>query len=337
MNNCLYTVEGNFNCIEHMEVGFKLENEQLLDNIEYDILYLNSLDGPEIDPSDIVDYEDVDAPVFYKKDPPGPDQNLEFDEDLGFDEELDDENLEQNEVLQEELEDLVFDENLEQNEELEEDLEFNRNEFNEDDQNEELIKDDIEIIDVDVDENENNVDLLLASWGYETINYFIDKPIKTYINTNIYQKIGNFTAIKFSDEESDYIKNLLNKINNTFDNINFEIVNNYFEADLIISGSEYKIEIDYYGYYFDEEIEGSMKSIIFLNPPKFENNSESEINFKLLHEIGHFLGLKHPFDCDGVCSDDLTTADTVMEYKGSNIYPSFFTELDILAINKLWD
>ena len=84
MNNCLYTVEGNFNCIEHMEVGFKLENEQLLDNIEYDILYLNSLDGPEIDPSDIVDYEDVDAPVFYKKDPPGPDQNLEFDEDLGF-------------------------------------------------------------------------------------------------------------------------------------------------------------------------------------------------------------------------------------------------------------
>ena len=93
----------------------------------------------------------------------------------------------------------------------------------------------------------------------------------------------------------------------------------------------------YVDIYFDEEFEGSEKAIILLNPPKFENNSESEINFKLLHEIGHFLGLKHPFDCDGVCSDDLTTADTVMEYKGSNIYPSFFTELDILAINKLWD
>ena len=58
---------------------------------------------------------------------------------------------------------------------------------------------------------------------------------------------------------------------------------------------------------------------------------------KLLHEIGHFLGLKHPFDCEGKCDDSLTTNDTVMAYKGSSIYPSFFTDLDINALKELWD
>ena len=95
------------------------------------------------------------------------------------------------------------------------------------------------------------------------------------------------------------------------------------DSDLIISASEYDIKTDYYGIYFDYNIEGSNKGIILLNPPKFNNNSTNQIRMKLLHEIGHFLGLKHPFDCDGKCDDSLTTNDTVMAYKGSSIYPSF--------------
>ena len=83
---------------------------------------------------------------------------------------------------------------------------------------------------------------------------------------------------------------------------------------------------------------------VMLNGPELENELDYR-NYAALHEIGHVLGLEHPFDnTDGdvyLSSDPYSSAfpeDTVMAYRSPSgaSWPQGYTANDIAALQAIW-
>ena len=83
---------------------------------------------------------------------------------------------------------------------------------------------------------------------------------------------------------------------------------------------------------------------IFLNDPGFRGN-ESYRRYAAIHEIGHALGLEHPFDnSDGdffVSSSPWFSAyphETVMAYRTptSGLWPNWYSEADLAALRSIY-
>ena len=88
------------------------------------------------------------------------------------------------------------------------------------------------------------------------------------------------------------------------------------------------------------------KAIMTLNGCNTPFSSKHPPETLFLHELGHVLGLDHPFDnSDGDCigstdpwsSRSAHTGHTLMAYRDppGNVR-TFFTELDILALQEIW-
>ena len=83
---------------------------------------------------------------------------------------------------------------------------------------------------------------------------------------------------------------------------------------------------------------------VMLNGPELANKSDY-LRYAALHEIGHVLGLEHPFDnSDGdyyLSTDPYRSAfpeDTLMAYRSprGGIWPESFTANDIAALQTIW-
>ncbi len=84
---------------------------------------------------------------------------------------------------------------------------------------------------------------------------------------------------------------------------------------------------------------------IFINTPEFIGN-EDYLRYALIHELGHTLGLEHPFDdSDGDVVDGITLPwkslypeDTVMAYRNpiSGSWPQTYTDNDWKALSTIW-
>lgn len=89
------------------------------------------------------------------------------------------------------------------------------------------------------------------------------------------------------------------------------------------------------------------KQIMFLNECAEVAGKHNRMDYKFLHEMGHVLGLEHPFDGDdGDCifttakfsSDSAHLGQTLMAYREPpfGTIPGFYTSLDIRALIEAW-
>ena len=169
---------------------------------------------------------------------------------------------------------------------------------------------------------------------------------KKEVNGGIYgtQIIDTFD-IGLADQY--FFKTVLAKLDLQVD-LNFSFVSNSQEADI--------------AFYYDKEINldgqqnllGAIVPIVvsnkyayevFLNIPGFKNDQDY-LRYAIIHELGHAIGLEHPFNIsDGDVFENETSfsesaypEETVMAYRQplDGLWPQYFSENDINALQKAW-
>ena len=144
-----------------------------------------------------------------------------------------------------------------------------------------------------------------------------------------------------------FFKTVLAKLDLQVD-LNFSFVSNSQEADIAFY---YDKEINLDG---QENILGAIIPIIvsnkyayevFLNIPGFKNDQDY-LRYAIIHELGHAIGLEHPFNSsDGDVFEDETSfsesaypEETVMAYRKplNGFWPQYFSENDVDALQKAW-
>ncbi len=144
-----------------------------------------------------------------------------------------------------------------------------------------------------------------------------------------------------------FFKSVLAKLDLQVD-LNFSFVSNSQEADI--------------AFYYDKEINldgqknilGAIVPIVvsnknayevFLNIPGFKNDQDY-LRYAFIHELGHAIGLEHPFNnSDGDVFEDETSfsesaypEETVMAYRKplNGSWPQYFSKNDVDALQKAW-
>lgn len=156
-------------------------------------------------------------------------------------------------------------------------------------------------------------------------------------------------ALEIDDQLYRFLLNSLEKLDTEID-IDFRLVNKPELADVRFY-LDSKIElpdVDPDGVLLglaltNEEADASFWEI-FLNAPAFEGDL-SYLYYAALHEIGHTLGLEHPFDdsdSDVFLSDSPSLSafpeETVMAYRNplGDRWPTVFSSSDLAALKQVW-
>ena len=196
--------------------------------------------------------------------------------------------------------------------------------------------------------DEKSLDVLKSSWvdedlaflgGRKEIGYFFEKYI---LNYNIYQEgtlLGVVRSDPFYQEEIDKANELVSRLN-TYIDLKLNEVSSRRKADLVIIGV--CEDGNTTGMVADNEF--GDQYYLLLNGCNGVLDVEGQPVLLFLHELGHALGLEHPFDdSDGDClySDEpwsRKSADasvTVMAYKSTERPVGFFTDLDLATLQSI--
>ena len=196
--------------------------------------------------------------------------------------------------------------------------------------------------------DEKSLVVLRSSWidedlafldGRKEVGYTFENNTRNY---RIYQKgafLGDVVSDPFYQEEIDKANELISRLN-TYIDLKLNEVPNRREADLVIIGVCEDSNIT--GLVADNEF--GDQYYLLLNGCNGVLDIEGQPVILFLHELGHAMGLEHPFDdSDGDClhsnqpwSAESTDASvTVMAYKSSEKPVGFFTELDLSTLQSI--
>ena len=182
---------------------------------------------------------------------------------------------------------------------------------------------------------DNSIDIYLHTSGGNTV-----------INGGVYgEQVINSYEVGFADEY--FLKSLIAKLDLQIDPL-FSFVSEKDQSDIAFY---YDSEINIDG---QENILGLIIPItrndkpayeIFLNTPAFENKTDY-LRYAIIHELGHALGLEHPFNGeDGDIFENQKSPwqsaypeETVMAYRNplNEEWPQFFSDNDINALKTAW-
>ena len=182
--------------------------------------------------------------------------------------------------------------------------------------------------------------------GSESLSYYIDKSIgvekldRYFLDSNGQTKyLDTITTINqgHDQEEHDFIKNLFNKLDFIIDLDFYEMYhNNGSMLDIYHISYSSNFGSDVIGQALQQETKsGGWWDIFWKDSPLTGLINEKNDHNTIIHEIGHSLGLSHPFK--NPKDKKYTTEDTVMSYnRGSNGWDTWFSKNDINALIKIW-
>ncbi len=152
-------------------------------------------------------------------------------------------------------------------------------------------------------------------------------------------------SLPIIDEDQEFIIKTISGLNQTLD-IDFRLTANYEKSDIaIFFDSEINVgEDNVIGIAYENYNSGEGRWEIILDTVAI--NDSNYLHYALIHELGHTLGLEHPFDdSDGDVYNDITSPwlslypeETVMAYRFPRlgIWPEEYTQNDLMALTSLW-
>ena len=179
----------------------------------------------------------------------------------------------------------------------------------------------------------------------ETLSYYIDPTqVWTYLSRYPVLQYGTIQTddieiytLTHEENEKNFIRNTFNKLDNIID-LDFKEMshNNGSMLDIYKVNYSSTFEEDHLGQAISQRSEyGSWWEILWKKTNIIDTiNSNIDLN-TIVHEIGHCLGLSHPFNDPN--NREWDSSDTVMSYNRSpNGWDTWFSEHDINALIRIW-
>ena len=201
-------------------------------------------------------------------------------------------------------------------------------------------------------------ELISTSWAKvtEKINS-IDNSIDLYLHVNSGQTHVNggslgsqmIQAQEINLSDQNFYKDLIEKLDSKID-LDFNFVNAKSNSDIsIYYDTEINVGDDQgttLGLIVSNYIEERYSYEIFLNEPALRNDNPY-LRYAFIHEMGHALGLEHPFDdSDGDIFNQEKSPwesaypeETVMAYRQpiTGNWPDYYTDNDLNALISIWN
>ena len=177
----------------------------------------------------------------------------------------------------------------------------------------------------------------------EFVRFYIhDESGDTYIGGG---SVGPqwITTMAIDDERYQWILDVFDQLNQQLDldfvessTPNGSQINIYFDTEIEVGGTGTTLGLALSN-------EGRRRSWweIVINAPVLTNDQEY-LNFAIVHELGHVMGLEHPFDSSdgdvaGERFGDPDASETTMSYtKPDEGWPDFYSPADLTAMAAIW-